>query len=182
MGDRKSWICCWSGAWLPQRECLLCCVYILGLGPIFFFFGTDCNGYSVSGCAHWMAATSTERGPCWFHFANGWSPAPFPPTCQRIFKPAFTTVMDRAWDRWRSDATRLATSFSRCNHMWFLSMGLRQGSGLCSSSSRKYPGTEGTNQNRHWNHHRWHVTNCLERTWLSCWCFRITKGAHIEQL
>jgi len=29
------------------------------------------------------------------------------------------------------------------------SMGLRQGSGLCSSSSRKCPGTEGTNQNRH---------------------------------
>jgi len=35
------------------------------------------------------------------------------------------------------------TSFSRCNPTWFLSMGLRQGSGLCSSSSRKYPGTEG---------------------------------------
>ena len=35
------------------------------------------------------------------------------------------------------------TSFSRCNPMWFLSMELRQGSGLCSSSSRKYPGTEG---------------------------------------
>ena len=31
----------------------------------------------------------------------------------------------------------------------FSSMGLRQGSGLRSSSSRKYPGTEGTNQNRH---------------------------------
>jgi len=54
------------------------------------------------------------------------------------------------------------TSFSRCNPMWFLSMGLRQGSGLCSYSSRKYPGTEGTNQNRHWNHHRWHATNSLE--------------------
>jgi len=35
------------------------------------------------------------------------------------------------------------TSFSRCNHMWFLSMGLRQISGLFSASSRKYPGTEG---------------------------------------
>jgi len=34
-----------------------------------------------------------------------------------------------------------ATSFSRCNPMWFLSLGLRQGSGLCSSSSRKVPGT-----------------------------------------
>jgi len=53
---------------------------------------------------------------------------------------------------------------------WFLSMGLRQGLGLCSSSSRKYPGTEGTNQNRHWNHHRWHAKNSLERTRLSCWC------------
>jgi len=63
--------------------------------------------------------------------------------------------MDRAWDRWWSDATRVATSFSRCNPMSFLFMGLRQGSGICSSSSRKYPGTEGTNQNRHWNHHRW---------------------------
>jgi len=31
---------------------------------------------------------------------------------------------------------------------------------------RVYPGTEGTNQNRHWNHHRWHA----ERTRLSCWC------------
>jgi len=62
------------------------------------------------------------------------------------------------------------TSFSRCNPIWCLSMGLRQGSGLCSSSSHKYPGTERTNQNRHWNHHRWHATNSLERTRLSCWC------------
>ena len=62
-----------------------------------------------------------------------------------------------------------ATSFSRCKPMLFLCMGLRQGSGLCSSS-RTYPGTEGTNQNRHWNHLRWHATNSLERTRLSCWC------------
>ena len=34
-------------------------------------------------------------------------------------------------------------SLSTCNPMWFLCMGLHQGSGLCSSSSRKYPGTEG---------------------------------------
>jgi len=52
----------------------------------------------------------------------------------------------------------------------FISMGLRRGSGLCSSSSCKYPGTVGTNQNRHCNHHRWHATNSLERTRLSCWC------------
>jgi len=68
------------------------------------------------------------------------------------------------------------TSFSRCNPMWFLSMGLRQGSGLCSSSSRKYRGTEGTNQNRHWNHHRWHATNSLEWTRLSCWRLKSQKG------
>ena len=37
-------------------------------------------------------------------------------------------------------------------------------------SSHKYPGTEGTNHNRHWNHHHWHATNSLERTRLSCWC------------
>jgi hypothetical protein len=49
-------------------------------------------------------------------------------------------------------------------------MGLRQGSVLCSSSSREYPRTKGTNQNRHWNHHYWHATNILERTRLSCWC------------
>jgi len=75
-----------------------------------------------------------------------------------------------------------ATSFSRCNPMWFLSIGLRQGSGLCSSSSRKYPGTEGTNQNRHetitadmiqtvWNELDYHVD-----------VYRITQGAHIEHL
>ena len=34
-------------------------------------------------------------------------------------------------------------------HVIFFSMGLREGSGLCSSSSRKYPGTEGKNQSRH---------------------------------
>ena len=69
-----------------------------------------------------------------------------------------------------------STSFSRCNPMWFLSMELRQGSGLCSSSSRKYPGAEGTNQNRHWNHHRRHATNSLERTRLSCWRLWNYKG------
>jgi len=47
-------------------------------------------------------------------------------------------------------------------------MRLFQRSGLCSS--RKYPGTEGTNQNRYWNHHCWHATDSLERTQLSCWC------------
>jgi len=44
----------------------------------------------------------------------------------------------------------------------------------CIHSSRDrvrvYHGTEGTNQNRHWNHHSWHATNSLERTRLSCWC------------
>ena len=60
--------------------------------------------------------------------------------------------------------------------MWFISMGLRQGSGLGSSSSHNYPGTEGTNQNRHWNHHRWHATDSLERTRLSCWCLCNHKG------
>jgi hypothetical protein len=34
--------------------------------------------------------------------------------------------------------------------------------GLCSSPSRKYPGTEGTSQNRHWNRHRWHATNIFK--------------------
>jgi len=72
------------------------------------------------------------------------------PTICDIYTALFEMIVG-----WWSDATRLATSFSRCNSMWFLSMGLRQGPGLCSSSSRKYAGTKGTNQNRHWNHHRW---------------------------
>ena len=46
-------------------------------------------------------------------------------------------------------AIETITAFSRCNPMRFISMWLRQGSGLCSSSSCKYPGNEGTNQNRH---------------------------------
>jgi hypothetical protein len=29
--------------------------------------------------------------------ANAWSPAAYPPKRQRIFKPVFTAVMDRAW-------------------------------------------------------------------------------------
>jgi len=61
-------------------------------------------------------------------------------------------------------------------------MGLRQASGLCSSSSRKYPGTEGTNRTAIetitadmlqtvWNELDYRVGVC-----------RITKGAHIEHL
>jgi len=38
-----------------------------------------------------------------------------------------------------------------------------------------YPGTEGTYQNRHWNHHRWHATNSLERARLSRWCLQNHK-------
>jgi len=64
------------------------------------------------------------------------------------------------------------TSFSRCNHMWFLSMGLRQGSGLCSSSSRKYTGTEGCYMLQAvWNEVDYRVD-----------VQRITKGAHTEHL
>jgi hypothetical protein len=67
-------------------------------------------------------------------------------------------------------------------------MGLRQGSGLCSSSSSKYPGTEGTNQNRMstvmfsiaitadmlqtvWNELDYRFDVC-----------RITKGSHKEHM
>ena len=61
-------------------------------------------------------------------------------------------------------------------------MVLRQGSCLCSSFSRKYPGTEGTNENAIetitadmlqtvWNELDYRVDVC-----------RITKGAHIEHL
>ena len=61
-------------------------------------------------------------------------------------------------------------------------MGLRQGSGLCSSSSRKYPGTEGQIRTAIetitadmlqtvWNELDYRVDVC-----------RITKGAHIEHL
>ena len=56
--------------------------------------------------------------------------------------------------------------------MSFLSMGLRQGSGLCSSSSSKYPGTEGRYMLQTvWNELDYHVDVC-----------RITKGAHTEHL
>jgi len=59
-------------------------------------------------------------------------------------------------------------------------MGLRQGSGLCSSSSRKYPGTEGTNQ----NHLETITADMLQTVWNEldyrvdvC---RITNSAHTE--
>jgi hypothetical protein len=61
-------------------------------------------------------------------------------------------------------------------------MGLRQGSGLCSSSSRKYPGTEGTNQNRL----ETITADMLEKVWneldYRVDVYIITKGAHIEHL
>jgi len=51
-------------------------------------------------------------------------------------------------------------------------MGLRQGSGLCFSSSRKYPGTEGCYMLQTiWNELDYRVDVC-----------RLTKGAHIEHL
>jgi hypothetical protein len=51
-------------------------------------------------------------------------------------------------------------------------MGLRQGSGLCSSSSRKYPGTEGSYMLQTvWNALDYRVDVC-----------GITKGAHIEHI
>ena len=51
-------------------------------------------------------------------------------------------------------------------------MDLRQGSGLCSSSSRKYPGTEGSYMLQTvWNELDYRVDVC-----------RITKSAYIEHL
>jgi len=86
---------------------------------------------------------------------------------QRTFRCVVPKIIQGYW-KWLLGSQ---TIHSICNPMWFLSMGLRQGSGLlCSSSSRKYPETEGTNQNRHSNHHRWHATDSLKRTRLSCWC------------
>ena len=60
-------------------------------------------------------------------------------------------------------------------------MGLRQGSGLCSSSSRKYPGTEGTNQNHHET-----ITADIQTVWNELNyrfnVYRITEGTNIEHL
>ena len=39
---------------------------------------------------------------------------------------------------------------------------------VCSSYA--FLRLERRNQNGHWNHHRWHATNSLERTRFSCWC------------
>jgi len=52
------------------------------------------------------------------------------------------------------------TSFSRCNPMWFISMGLRQESGLCSSSSPQV--------SRNWR--LLYATNSLEQSRLSGGC------------
>jgi len=59
-----------------------------------------------------------------------------------------------------------------------ISMGLRQGSGLCSSSSRKYPGTEGRIRTAIVT-----ITADMrnELDYRDDVC-RITKGAHIEHL
>ena len=70
----------------------------------------------------------------------------------------------------RKDFAVITTCHTQYTWDRSICMGLRQRSGLCPSTSRKYPGTEGTNQNRHWNHRRWHATNSLERSRLSCWC------------
>jgi len=69
-----------------------------------------------------------------------------------------------------------ATSFSRCNPMWFLSMGLRQGSGLCipELKVRIRTATETITADMLqtvWNELNNRVDIC-----------RITKGAHIEHL
>jgi len=67
--------------------------------------------------------------------------------------------------------TQYTSDMSVCIFL-FLSMGLRQGSGLCSFSSRKYPGTEGCYMLQTvWNELDYRVDVC-----------RITKGAHIEHL
>jgi len=64
------------------------------------------------------------------------------------------------------------TSFSRCNPTYFIFMWLRQRSSLCSSSSRKYPGTEGCYMLQT-------VWNELDYRFDVC---KITKGSHIEHL
>jgi len=53
------------------------------------------------------------------------------------------------WDR-SIQLHRLIKKFSKFS---FMMCGVQY---LCIS-----PGTESTNQNRHWNHHRWHATNGL---------------------
>jgi len=61
------------------------------------------------------------------------------------------------------------TSFSRCNPMWFLSTGLRQRPGLCSSSSHQYPEPKGCYMlQTFWNELDYHVD-----------VRRVTKCAHI---
>jgi len=40
--------------------------------------------------------------------------------------------------------------------------------------------TEGTDQNRHWNSHRWHASNSLERTQLSCLSYVYWTVHHLD--
>jgi hypothetical protein len=76
----------------------------------------------------------------------------------------------------QNDCRGVATSFSKCNPKWFLSMGLRQGSGLCSSLPASFPELKvrirtAADMQTVWNELHYRVDVC-----------RITKGAHTEHL
>ena len=90
------------------------------------------------------------------------------------------TARQVASDHHRSHAWSIAAVNAGLKILWCVS-GNGAGSALCSSSSRKYPGTEGTNQTRHWHYHHWHATVWNELDFRVDVC-RITKSAHIEHL
>ena len=67
-------------------------------GPFFFFLEQTVTGIAfLDMLTEWLLPQLNEDSAD-FIFANGLSPAPFPPTRHRIFKPALTAAMDWAWD------------------------------------------------------------------------------------
>ena len=116
-------------------------------------------------------------GPVWTgveNLAPTWIRSPVPParsqSLYRLSYPANLPVGTGCYFH----RTKTIGAWNR----WLLRWRLNGNTGLFKmiDRARVYPGTEGTNQNRHWNHHRWHATNSLERTRLLCWCLWNHKG------
>ena len=171
MGERKSWMCRWSGVWLPQSECLVLCLHLRFTASFSFFFSEQ----TVTGTAVLDMLTECllpqlkedssdfifqmDGAPPYFHrhvreFLNQHLPQ------QWIGRGTDDDQMILAWPPRSPDRT--PCDFFLWGYVKDLVYVPPLPESIAELKVRITTAIETITA--------WHATNSLERTRLSCWC------------
>ena len=120
---------------------------------------------------------------CWktlLPFSARWGAATLASRCPHISQRALAKHMDwPLWTKWPG-VLQVAPDITGPDRLWLFPLGVREGQGLCTSTTRNRGWAAGTHHCRCQLGHAWYAAESLVRARLSHRCLPSNKDGHIE--